>query len=249
MKNSNYIGLILAAGRGSRLKNLTNNKPKSFLTINKKKLIEFIIDNFFKNFIDKIYVIIGYKKKLFRDFKNIKSIENKIWNKSNIVGSLIAADKIMSNNNTIISYSDIFYDETAIKNIIRYEKKNFDIIILNNKKWKKYWKKRFKDPLIDLETFKLKKKYVYEIGNKPKSYKDIEGQFMGIFAFKRKSWLKIKKIIIKDINNFIRMDITTFFNYLIKFHKIRILSLDYNSYWYEVDNKKDYKILKNSIEK
>ena len=38
MKNSNYIGLILAAGRGSRLKNLTNNKPKSFLTINKKKL-------------------------------------------------------------------------------------------------------------------------------------------------------------------------------------------------------------------
>ena len=72
---------------------------------------------------------------------------------------------------------------------------------------------------------------------------------MGIFAFKRKSWLKIKKIIIKDINNFIRMDITTFFNYLIKFHKIRILSLDYNSYWYEVDNKKDYKILKNSIEK
>ena len=72
MKNSNYIGLILAAGRGSRLKNLTNNKPKSFLTINKKKLIEFIIDNFFKNFIDKIYVIIGYKKKLFKDFKNIK---------------------------------------------------------------------------------------------------------------------------------------------------------------------------------
>ena len=157
MKNSNYIGLILAAGRGSRLKNLTNNKPKSFLTINKKKLIEFIIDNFFKNFIDKIYVIIGYKKKLFKDFKNIKSIENKIWNKSNIVGSLIAADKIMSNNNTIISYSDIFYDETAIKNIITYEKKNFDIIILNNTKWKKYWKKRFKDPLIDLETFKLKK--------------------------------------------------------------------------------------------
>ena len=67
--------------------------------------------------------MVGYKKKLFENFKKIKLIENKIWNKSNIVGSLIAADKIMSNNNTIISYSDIFYNETAIKNIIRNEKK------------------------------------------------------------------------------------------------------------------------------
>lgn len=249
MKNSNYIGLILAAGRGSRLKNLTENKPKSFLKINKKKIIELIINNFFINFINNIYVVVGYKKKLFEDFKKIKLIENKIWNKSNIVGSLIAADKIMSNNNTIISYSDIFYNETAIKNIIRNEKKKFDVIVLNNTKWKRYWKKRFINPLIDLETFKLKKKYLCEIGKKPKSYIDIEGQFMGVFAFKKKGWLKVKKIINKDVNNYIKMDITSFFNHLIKFHNIKILSINYSSYWYEVDNKKDYKILKNSIEK
>ena len=45
------------------------------------------------------------------------------------------------------------------------------------------------------------------------------------------------------------MDVTTYFNHLIKFHKIKILTLNYHGYWYEIDNKKDYKILKNSIEK
>ena len=52
MKYSNYNGIILAAGRGSRLKNLTDYKPKSFLKINQKKIIQYVIENFSKNCFD-----------------------------------------------------------------------------------------------------------------------------------------------------------------------------------------------------
>ena len=45
-------GIILAAGRGSRLKSLTNFKPKSFNKFKNKRYIDLIIDNFSLN---KIY--------------------------------------------------------------------------------------------------------------------------------------------------------------------------------------------------
>ena len=39
-------GIILAAGRGSRLGHLTKNKPKSFNKTNNKRYIDIVIDNF-----------------------------------------------------------------------------------------------------------------------------------------------------------------------------------------------------------
>ena len=41
-------GIILAAGRGSRLGRLTKNKPKSFNKSSNKRYIDIVIDNFKK---------------------------------------------------------------------------------------------------------------------------------------------------------------------------------------------------------
>ena len=47
--------IILAAGRGSRLNNITKDKPKCLVEINKKTLLERQIDTFKKSNIIKIY--------------------------------------------------------------------------------------------------------------------------------------------------------------------------------------------------
>jgi len=192
--------------------------------------------------------VTGYKKELFCNISNTKKIYNKDWKKTNIVGSLISANNLLSKGNTIVSYSDIYYNQKGINQIKRI-RRNFDILLLNNINWKRYWKKRFKNPLDDLETFKTKKHYLFEIGKKTNTFRDIQGQFMGVFAFKKKAWLKIKVIIKKNPSKFKKMDITTFFDYLINNTNLKILTLDYSEYWFEIDNIKDYKILKNSIEK
>ena len=44
-----------------------------------------------------------------------------------------------------------------------------DICILSNNNWKKLWNKRFKNPLSDLESFKIKKNKLIDIGRKVKS--------------------------------------------------------------------------------
>ena len=77
--------------------NLTKNKPKSFVQINKeKKLIDKVIENFKKQGFNKIYIITGYKSNKFQQFKEVIKIKNYNWKTTNIFGSLLLADKILS---------------------------------------------------------------------------------------------------------------------------------------------------------
>ena len=59
--------IILAAGKGTRMKNLTKNNPKSMLKINGKRILERTLDNL-PDEIDKIYIIIGYLGDKIRDY-------------------------------------------------------------------------------------------------------------------------------------------------------------------------------------
>ena len=85
------IAVLLAAGRGSRLSNLTK-KPKSFLKLNDKfQIIDYQIKMLEIAGVKKIYIITGFKNKLFKEKfiqkKNIKLIFNKNWKKTNVLGS------------------------------------------------------------------------------------------------------------------------------------------------------------------
>ena len=97
LQSNKIIPIILAAGRGSRMGNLTKNKPKSFVKIDKnKRLIDKVIENFENLGFKKITIITGYKNNQFKQFKKIDKIKNEKWKTTNIFGSLICADKILS---------------------------------------------------------------------------------------------------------------------------------------------------------
>ena len=73
--------IILAAGRGRRMNQLTNSLPKCLLPINNETLLERLINQLIKNGIDSITVVVGYKKeKIFNaigsQYKSIKFIVN-----------------------------------------------------------------------------------------------------------------------------------------------------------------------------
>ena len=54
--------IILASGRGSRLKKFTKNKPKIFLQVYKKLTIFDFISRIF-SFFNKVIIVAGYKHK------------------------------------------------------------------------------------------------------------------------------------------------------------------------------------------
>ena len=96
-----------------------------------------------------------------------------------MVYTLIKADEVLSKNYSIISYSDIYYSSDLISKI---KKNRYDICIASYLDWKKLWKKRFKNPLNDLEGFKRKGNKLLDIGFKEKNLKNIQGQYMGVIG-------------------------------------------------------------------
>ena len=85
--------IVLSAGRGSRIKKFTNSKPKCFIKINNKSIIERLLSTFEINKLNDISIITGYKSYLFKKFK-FKKILNKKWKNTNMVYSLFLAKKV-----------------------------------------------------------------------------------------------------------------------------------------------------------
>lgn len=86
--------IILAAGLGSRLKDLTQDKPKAMVEVAGKKLIDYAIE-FISPEIPSIYVVAGYKIEIFKPYlsryPNVFVIENKDFNK----GSVLTLEKAL----------------------------------------------------------------------------------------------------------------------------------------------------------
>lgn len=101
------------------------------------------------------------------------------------------------------------------------------------------WNRRFTDPLEDAETFRLQVNYLNEIGAKPASLDEIEGQFMGLIKFSPKGWSHVKsklsKLTVEKLN---RLDSTGLLQNLIT-DGLMIGAVEVNSPWAEVDGEKD----------
>ena len=108
--------IILAAGRGSRINHITKYKPKALIKFKKKTLLQNQIEIFKSNKISKIYLVTGYMKNKFENYK-VKKIYNKKWKSSNMIYSLLLAEKILLKEECIVSYGDVYYENDAIKKI------------------------------------------------------------------------------------------------------------------------------------
>ena len=84
--------IILAAGLGSRLLPLTENKPKSLIEFAGKSLLERQINLFRKNGIQDISIVTGYNKEKF-SLKDVCYFENVDYKNTSTLLSLFCAEK------------------------------------------------------------------------------------------------------------------------------------------------------------
>ena len=78
--------MILAAGRGERLKPITDNLPKCMLDFGGKTLLQQQIEAFKTCGLNKISVIRGFKKEKI-NYPNLTYFENKEYKNNNILNS------------------------------------------------------------------------------------------------------------------------------------------------------------------
>ena len=147
--------IFLAAGKGERIFNhFKINKP--LIKIGDRSLLENLIIEAHKKKINKISVVVGYKKKniltALNKYKKIDFISNKKFNTTDMVHSLMIGLKKYKDN-ILFSYSDIIYENNIFNKL--KETNNKHIVIPYLKDWNKIWKIRKKSIYKDAETFEF----------------------------------------------------------------------------------------------
>lgn len=242
--------IILAAGQGTRLRPLTNDKPKCMVKYKEKAIITYILDVMDKSTVDKVAVVNGYKKEVLEDFlkeRSVSSFTNSLFDKTNMVATLFSAVEFMDDD-IIISYADIVYKEEVLDKLIQAED---DFCVVVDKDWKELWQARMDEPLNDAETLKVMDEKIVELGKKPKSYDEIEGQYIGLIKISKNVVKKIidfynslDKNVTYDGKDFDNMYMTSFIQLVID-NLMDVTPVYINGGWLEIDSVDDLTVYEN----
>lgn len=109
--------IIMAAGKGERMKPLTNKTPKPLIKVNGVPMIETIITALINNGIKEIYVVIGYLKESFsylcEKYDDLHLIQNPYYNTCNNISSLYVARDYISNS-IILDGDQVVYNKDIL---------------------------------------------------------------------------------------------------------------------------------------
>jgi choline kinase len=183
--------IILAAGMGSRLRPLTDDKPKCLVELDKIPLLDRQLEVLKSAGISNVHVIGGYLGHMLKR-PNVTLHMNENYESTNMVETLFCAEEVLQGTqDIIISYGDIVYEPRVLQKLISSEA---EVSVAADLDWLRYWYERMPNPLVDVETFVVDESdRIIELGQRPESLDVIEGQFMGLIKFRSDSLPKLRK--------------------------------------------------------
>ena len=127
--------IILAAGMGKRLKELTHNNTKCMIKVNGVTLIERMLHQIEKYNLSRIVIVVGYEgQKLINyittlDIKvPIIYINNPIYEKTNNIYSLALAKQWLCQEDTLLFESDLIFEDSVLDAIISDQRETLALV-------------------------------------------------------------------------------------------------------------------------
>lgn len=232
--------IILAAGRGSRLKSITDDRPKCLVEVRGRRLLDIQIDALRGAGIADIAIVTGYRREMLARAAATE-FHNPDWARTNMVASLACAAEWLEREACVVSYSDIFYPAAAAKLLVDGAA---DLAITYDPDWRAQWEARFGDPLLDAETFRLDAAgNVAEIGKKPTRIDEIEGQYMGLLRFTPAGWAEIARLrdgLPPETRD--RIDMTSTLQRVVEAGRVKLSAVPFRGEWGEVDTELDLRL-------
>lgn len=182
--------IILAAGLGSRMKHMTESLPKCMaIQLNGKTLLQTQLEMLRKAGIPDIVVVRGYAGDKI-NYPKIRCIWNRDYANNNILESLMcAADEL--DGNVIVSYSDIWYEDSVVKKLMRSDK---DIAIGVDIDWKDYYEGRKEHPIEEAENVIFDSdNHVIKIGKIGALGVEVHGEFIGMIKLTSRGCALLKE--------------------------------------------------------
>lgn len=186
--------IILAAGQGTRLKPLTDTRPKAMVPLLGRPLLHHLLASFRQAGLEDITIVGGYMVDRL-DAQGCKVVVNSLFASTNMVESLFcAADALVGGTDVIVSYSDTVFEPKVLKRLIEGHGDS-DLTVTSDRSWHRLWSLRMGDPLADTETFRFSADgRLIELGKKPRQMSDIQGQYMGLFRISGRRIADLKAV-------------------------------------------------------
>jgi L-glutamine-phosphate cytidylyltransferase len=236
--------VILAAGRGSRMGALAEERPKCLVELAHKPLIRRQIAALRSGGVSTIGIVRGYLANSI-NIEDVAYFENPRWAQTNMVMSLVAAAAWLRSDSVVISYADIFYASDVVRDLAASPG---DLVVSYDCNWRNLWTRRFVDPLSDAETFRTDASGgLIDIGRRTTQIDDIEGQYMGLLKFTPQAWRAVEALLSTvDAKTRDAMDMTTLLRALLE-SGFPIKTVGITGQWGEIDSSGDLELYEKMI--
>lgn len=127
--------IILAAGMGKRLKDLTQNNTKCMVKVNGVTMIERMLNQLDQHNLSRIVIVVGYEGQKLVDYigtlninTSIVFIENSIYDKTNNIYSLALAKDYLCQEDTLLFESDLIIEDSIIELLLKDERDTLALV-------------------------------------------------------------------------------------------------------------------------
>lgn len=170
--------IIIGAGRGSRLRHLTEEIPKTLVPILGRPMLDSILEALaaggFKR--SDIVFICGYKADVIRAaYPDLTYVENTDWENNNILLSLLYAREHLTDG-FVSTYADIVYRPQAVADLVRSP---HAITLVADTDWRRRYAGRSQHPETDAEKLRAEDERVVELSRRIPSER-ATGEFIGV---------------------------------------------------------------------
>jgi choline kinase len=229
------IGVILAAGKGSRLGSLTEDTPKSLLELNNNTtLLDYNLNILEILEINKTLIITGFQSNKInshvKNRANVTCILNPFWDCCNVLGSLYMGLPYI-HEDFLFLHADTIVDEEIWKQL-KFEKG--DIVL------------PYKQKVCGDEEMKVKHNNLGELSQitKEMNPEDADGEFLGIAKFSG----NVLNYLLETSRNLLSENLNLYMESIIEDaikKKMNITTFEIgNSNFVEVDFEEDYLLAK-----
>ncbi|CAH1547081.1 phosphocholine cytidylyltransferase family protein [Vibrio harveyi] len=242
--------LILAAGQGTRLRPITNDRPKCLVPLMGKPLLERQVETLKAADITDIHIATGYRADQIETL-GFQTSFNSRFEQTNMVESLFSAIGFIREctEDLILGYGDIVYHQENLQTLLACDD---EMVLMIDKEWRALWSLRLENPLDDAETLVMDSDgYITELGKKPESYERIQGQYTGLIKIRAdkipafiKFYENLDRKALYDGNDFDNMYMTSFIQMMID-SGWKVKAAIVENGWLEIDSVEDLKLYEN----
>lgn len=117
--------IILAAGMGKRLKDLTSNATKCMVEVNGVTMIERMLSQLDALELNKIIMVVGYESRKLTEYvqslpikTKIEFVDNDVYYKTNNIYSLYLARDYLTQDDTLLLESDLIFEDAVLRRLL-----------------------------------------------------------------------------------------------------------------------------------